>query len=310
MVSVKKIDSTNFDRVYPLLADLNPNFTKADWDRVLDYRWQRQENYSGYGLFDEEKLVGFLGSIFSQRKIAQNTENFVNIHSWIVEPEYRNYSISLILPLSRLRHHTITDMSPAPRVIGVLQKLGFQKLDSQLKLLLPLSLFKQDICDRNIDCITDITKIAQQLKEPELNLFQDHLGYSDCNHLLVSNNGSYCYILFTKVNTPRFSYCYLHHLSDRDFFFKYNKIIRPKIHQMTSNPWIIVDSRLVNSLDLPLSYNLPLSFPKLYKSSHLKPEQIDNLYSELPLLNFSLLPTNFQELKELWQDSQYWRSLQ
>ena len=280
MVSVKKIDSTNFHQVYPLLAGLNPDFTEADWDKVLNYRWHRPENYSGYGLFDEEKLVGFLGLIFSQREIAQNTENFANIHSWIVQPEYRSHSISLILPVSRLRHHTLTDMSPAPKVIGVLQRLGFQELDSQLKLLLPLSLFNRAIVKQNIDCITDSSAIANYLAGSELNLFQDHLGYSDCQHLLIKYQQDYCYILFTKVPNPRFPYCYIHHISNQTLFAQFQRLIRAKIGQMTSNPWIIVDSRLINFLNLPFSYSLPLSFPKLYKSSSLKPEQIDNLYSE------------------------------
>lgn len=309
MVSVQKINREKFHLVYPLVAELNPSFAEADWNKALDCRWNQLEDYSGYGLFDGEELVGFLGLIFSQRIIDDNTEKFANLHSWIVKPEYRNHSLSLIVPLFRLKNYTFTNTSPTVKVVEIMQKLGFQQLDFQLKLLLPINLFNRTIQNKNIKCITDTNEIAKCLDGEELNLFQDHSKYSECQHLLAKHNHNYCYILYTKVNNSRFSYCYIHHISDRTLFARHHYLIRTKICQMTKTPWIIVDSRMIKSIHVPFCYTLPFSFPKLYKSSSLKPEQIDNLYSELPLLNFNLLPTNLEGLKYLWQYSQNYRSL-
>ncbi|MBD2308330.1 hypothetical protein H6G17_22915 [Chroococcidiopsis sp. FACHB-1243] len=303
MVSLQKVDRSMYEEVSPLLFNLN---AQVNWRNIFDCNWQA-EDYCGYGLFDGNEIVGFLGLIFSRRAIANRVENFCNIHSWIVKPQYRDRSLSLILPLLKLKDCTLTDLSPAPRAIEILQRLGFKRLDSKLRVLLPVS-------GRNKNAIEIVhlsqekSHIAKRLSKQDFSLFQDHISYSNCNHLLIDNDKNYCYVIYTIVKQAFLSHCYIQYISNIQIFSQYSGAIRSEIMRHSRTPLVVVDSRLIASFKLPFSYDLLFSFPKLYKSSSLNPDRIDNLYSELILLNFSLIPNNLQELRGLWHETKYWHS--
>ncbi|NHC34883.1 hypothetical protein [Scytonema millei] len=303
MVSIQKVARSMYDDVSPLLLDLND---RINWRNVFDCSWQK-EDYCGYGLFDGKEIVGFLGLIFSRREIGDRVENFCNIHSWIVKPQYRDRSISLILPILRLKDCTLTDLSPAPRVIEILQSLGFKKLDSKLRVLLPIGGRNRSAIEK-VKLTQEKSHIAERLSKQNFRLFQDHINYSNCNHLLIDNGKNYCYVIYTIVKQAFLSHCYIQYISNIQIFSQYSGAIRSEIMRHSRTPLVVVDSRLIAPFKLPFSYDLPFSFPKLYKSSSLKPARIDNLYSELILLNFSLIPNNLQELRALWHETKYWHS--
>lgn len=304
MVSLQQVDRSMYDEVSPLLLNLN---SQIDWRNIFNCSWQ-QEDYCGYGLFDGKEIVGFLGLIFSSRTLGDRVENFCNIHTWVVKPQYRDRSISLILPVLKLKDMTLTDLSPAPTVIAILQRLGFTILDSKLCILLPFSVRNSNDL-KKIQLTQEKKQIADWLSKEDFRLFQDHANYSGCSHLLIENSKNYCYIIYTIVRQAFFSYCYIQYISNIQMFSQYSGSIRADIAKHSRTPLIVVDSRLVASMKLPFSYDLPFSFPKLYKSSNLKPTQIDNLYSELVLLNFSLIPNNFKALRALWHETKYWHRI-
>ena len=85
-------------------------------------------------------------------------------------------------------------------------------------------------------------------------------------------------ILFT-------GYAHVHFISDPDFFSLAYREIRRAIIAESKAAYILIESRFVRGLSLPLSFSLSFRAPKQYLSSTLKPAQIDNLYSEIILLN-------------------------
>ena len=60
--------------------------------------FQKDEQYPiGYIMVNRSNIVvGFVGTWFSKRRINSRENIFCNIHSWIVEQEYRLYSFYLI----------------------------------------------------------------------------------------------------------------------------------------------------------------------------------------------------------------------
>ncbi|NEP60426.1 MAG: GNAT family N-acetyltransferase [Symploca sp. SIO2G7] len=295
MVSLQKLDASMFDKVYPLLQELDPSLTEHTWQSLFNYRWSREEDYCGYGLFDDQKIVGFIGLLFSKRVINHKVEHFCNLTSWVVKEEYRDHSLSMMLPILRLKNHTITDLSAIDKVVRISKRLGFKELDSKIKVLLSLGIFKSKFFAKNLRFSQDKDIISKTLKDNDLQLFQDHLPYPHCGHLLAYNSSDYCYVIYTVVDKYELSHCYIHYISNPELFSKYSLGIRAKIAKSGHTSIVVVDSRMVRGLRLPLSYELSL-LTKLYKSTSLRAEQIDNLYSELMLLNFTTLPINFREL--------------
>lgn len=299
MVSVRRVDESMFHEVYPLLQDFNdPYLTEDDWRSIFDYKWDKEEEYCGYGLFDGKEIVGFIGLIFSSRVIEDKTEHFCNMTSLIVKEQYRDYSLFLIRPILQLKNYTITGITPSGAVYHILKQLGFEELDSRLKALLPLKIFKPSRDMDGISLTQDKSLIEKKLKGEVLRIFQDHLPYQ-CDHLLAYNSDSLCYVIYTRIEKTKLPYCHIQYISDLSLFSEYSMMIRSEIAKDGRTPFVLVDSRLVKGTKLPFSYILPFRWRRLYKSSGLKPAQIDNLYSENILLSLSNIPSNRRIRQEL-----------
>jgi hypothetical protein len=287
-----------FSEIYELLLGFKADYlTVADWKSIFDYKWDREEDYCGYGLFDGKKVVGFVGLIFSKRLIDDKMEHFCNVTSWIVRKEYRGHSLFLLQPVLKFKNCTITDFTPSRAVYAIEKKLGFRELDSRLKILWPFNVLRKGGNSSNSNCTEDKGLIKKILNDNDRKLFHDHMRYT-CRHLLTYDNNEYCYIVYTRVKGSKIPYYYILYISNPKLFSKYSNTIRCKIVSGSKTPFILVDSRLIHHVKLPFSFNLPFRSIKLYKSSRLQPEKIDNLYSELVLLDLSTIPAPL----EIWRD--------
>jgi hypothetical protein len=286
-----------FHEVFPLLQALDGLLTENYWRNIFNYNWNNGEEYCGYGLFDGKEIVGFVGLIFSDRVIENKTEHFCNMSTVIVKQQYRAYSLFLLQPVLKLKNNTITDLTPSSAVCRLLQRLGFKELDSRLKILIPFKTFKRGR-EANVSFTQDKELIENTLKGEELKVFQDHLPYK-CGHLLTYAGSGHCYVIYTKVKSAQLPYCHIQYISDLTLFSKTSMTIRSEIAKEGKTAFVFVDSRLVKGVKLPFSCVLPFRWPRFYKSSGLKPEQIDNLYSENILLNLSNIPSNRRLRQEL-----------
>ena len=90
--------------------------------------FQKNEKYPiGYMMLNRNNaVVGFVGTWFSERKIKGYENIFCNIHSWIVQQEYRLYSFYLISLLNK-KNINLTAFTPVESLKGLLLKFGFEK---------------------------------------------------------------------------------------------------------------------------------------------------------------------------------------
>ena len=289
MVRVEKIDCANFKGIDGILTDIWAAGSQEKGRKIFEYQWQRAETHCGLILVDGDRTVGFLGMIFSRRLINDKVEKFCNLTSWYVHKDYRSRAISMILPLHGMKDYTITDLTPAKNVYKIQNKLGFKDLDGAGRLLLPFGrrLFQQKFSATNLS--HDSAAIEKKLEGQNLKIFNDHQKYP-CFHFLLAGQDRYCYIIYTKLRRKRIPYAHLHYISDPDLFALAYRDIRNSILSHARAYFLLIDSRLVKDRKLPVSICLPYRAPKQYRSSTLKPEQIDNLYSELVMLNLRTHP--------------------
>ena len=283
-VRVGKIRPAMFADVHPLLREFNPRLGESTWRQIFDPPWETGEDYCGYGLFDDDRVVGFLGLIFSRRTIDDRVERFCNLTAWYVRAEYRAHSLSLILPVLRLRDHTVTDLSPSSDVVRISRRLGFETLDSSVRLLLPVPGWVP--IPRSSPAISfDKAEIAARLTDDETLLVRDHADLPFCHQMLVDTGSARCLIIYTVAHDTSRPYCHVHHVGNQEIFATHGIAISRAIAR-ESGVWMqVVDPRLVKARRPPMSVELPPRHVKLYRSRTLGPEQIDNLYSELVLLD-------------------------
>ena len=81
----------------------------------------------GYIMIDSnKKVVGFMGTFFSDKLIANKKVIFCNIHSWIVDLNFRLYSFYLISEIIK-KDINLTAYTPVSSLKGLLKKMGFKK---------------------------------------------------------------------------------------------------------------------------------------------------------------------------------------
>ena len=145
MFRVEKVACADFRDVEDLLTNFWRRGNEIKWHKLFEYQWRRDENYCGLALKDDDKVVGFIGMIFSQRRIDESVEKFCNLTAWFVREDYRGRAIALLFPLFSMRNYTITDFTPARKVYRIQNKLGLKDLDTKGRIMLPIGrrLFQQ-----------------------------------------------------------------------------------------------------------------------------------------------------------------------
>jgi len=267
-----------------LLSDFWGPGRQDQWRKIFEYQWPRDETYCGLALKDSDQTVGFLGMIFSRRRIKGKLEKFCNITNWVVQEPYRNRAISLLLPLFAMQDYTIVDLTPARKVYQIQKKLGFKDLDARGRVLLPFGRRLFEPRSPRIQITHEPSQIRPKLAGEHLKIFNDHRTYP-CSHLLAAAEDRYCYIIYAKQKNKRLTYAHVHYISDPDFFALVYRDIRQSLIAASKASYILIESRFVRDLSLPFSFSLSFRAPKQYLSSTLTPAQIDNLYSEIIILN-------------------------
>ena len=96
MLVFREARGDDFERVYPLLLEFNnPYLTKEDWRQLFIDHSGLQNDRFGWLLADGDNVVGFAGTILSERMIRGEKVRLSNVSGWIVQHEYRAHSLAL-----------------------------------------------------------------------------------------------------------------------------------------------------------------------------------------------------------------------
>lgn len=287
MATVEKADVGMFDDIYAILKKFNnPRLGPEEWRRLFTYAWRDPASAPGFVLMDGPRVVGFIGTIYSQRCINNRMENFCNVTSWIVEPEYRGESIRMVLPLVRMPETTITNFSPSTTVTKIFEQLGFQYLDTHAFIFYPSHRVYRILRRTGVRFITDEAEVREHLTAQQRVLFDHHSAYA-CTHLLLldETTGATCYCISTKILRNHLHFNHVQHVSNPGMFIDHAEAIGLRLCMHTGTPLMKVDCRLLGVPRIPGAIRFRVTSPRMFKSERVAAHEVDNLYSELVILN-------------------------
>ena len=170
-----------------------------------------------YILTHKNKIVGFVGTIFSKKKFSNNNYLTCNIHSWLVDRNHRVAS-KLLFDYIDKKNCLITILSSLPRLGSTFIRLGFKELIMKYRLTLVKKIFRKKI-NSKFEINNDIKKLNKPSeKKIVLNysnpkykkfIFQKKNSKKNC---LILGNITYKKKIFKTFNII---YC-----SDRSFLHK------------------------------------------------------------------------------------------
>ena len=284
MICVQSATPAMFEDVYRLLLGFeNPRMSKEDWRRMLfQYPWKAEEESRGYVLFNDARAVGFIGTIFSAREIEGRTERFCHLSSWIVLPEHRSRSLSLLASVARLDGYTVVCSTPSPTAARLFRRFGHRTLDEKVLVLPPLA-GARELCGLfRASMTTRESEVRAGLTGEALRCFDDHRGSLGA-HVLLRRGGRTCWATATLTRRRGIRFASVRHISDRQLFWECLPLAKLGFLKALGAPALAVDARFAEGRHVPFAVPYRLATPQLYRPAHeaLRPALVDGLYSEL-----------------------------
>src|SRR5262245_45585331 len=286
MVTVRDARVGDFEKVCPLLLGFNnPQLSKEHWRELFVDHSGCQDGRFGYILFDGEDAVGFLGTTFSERTFGGKKFRFCNMSNWIVKNEYRAHSLALLAKVMANENVTITNLSPTPSVLKICRHMGFTLMDRSPRMILPTV---TGVCRRSAKIVTNRQDVEAALSGEQLKICRDHsLPWN--HHALVQSPEGECYLMMNrtkkiikgKVHLP---IARVHYLSNADVFARYADRLVLRVAVDLKVIAMLVEERMLRGHEIWYSVLRPGAVAA-FKSSELTAGEIDNLYSEMVLLN-------------------------
>lgn len=284
--NVRKVVASDFEEIYPLLLEFNnPRLTKEDWGRLFVDHCDSKEGYFGYALFNEGRVVGFLGLIFSNRLIDGKVQKFCNLTSWIIKKEYRGQGLSRLLfsEVLKLNGYTIITLPPSPKTLRMHKEQGFKELEDSYRLIFPLPFS----CGFSYDCslVREQEELRNSLNVRELKIYDDHL-ICKCIHILIKTKQGNCYIIIKRVIRRNLPFADIQYISNLSIFLQYIDCLRIKLVLSSRVCALLIEERFLRGNKIKYSIVRKFLRAKLFRSSLLNKDKItDNLYTESLILD-------------------------
>ena len=185
----------------------------------------------GYILKNENEIVGFLGTMFSQRIINKKKYEYCNLHTWIVNKSDRLNSYLLLLPLIE-KNCFMMAFTAIKSLVGLFQKFDFKTLQMKYRVIFLINFsnfFKKNLL--KVENRND--QIKKGLTDEEWKIYQDHSDSSFIKFIISeerdSSNSSL--IICTKVKKKFFKVLNIFYVSNKTFVKKNWQSISDKMSE-------------------------------------------------------------------------------
>jgi hypothetical protein len=280
-VIVNKVRSDNFELIYPLLERFNnARVNKEKWSRLFLHEFSPGEQ-KGLFLKDKGTAVGYIGMIYSKRIVENKEYKLCNLTSWIVDDEYKNYSMQLLFEILKMKDVTITNLTPSVEASEIFTKFGYEELESSYLAIFPKLKLP---CNQNINIHSENCEIKNLLSIEEQTIIEDH-KITELISFVIELNESTILIIGNFTSRKKMKFFQIHYVSNYHVFEEVLDASINKICLHLKCFGLLIDSRFIQNKTKSNIKIFNYSVPRLFKSNQLSKSQIDSLYSELVLLH-------------------------
>ncbi|WP_327694189.1 GNAT family N-acetyltransferase [Streptomyces sp. NBC_00459] len=291
-VTVRKAVAEDLHKVYPLLRDSTLNSSWIPFEsrkRMFQPVWGGDEGYYGYVMEEGDEVVGFLGTLFTERDVRGRRHKFCEIHSWYVKDDYRNESLKLFLPVMSIRKATLLNYTPTQTVYDISKKFGWEDLETKVLQFLPVPTLRSLSGGFRVE--TRKHMIVQHLDEADRKVFLDHESV-ECRHYLITRSGSteYLYVVLKRLRLRRFvPFGRILYASNKSMLLDAVDRLRTYWCLRLGMAFVVIDhDEVADSIEQgrrpSFTRVVKRGVPSQYKSKDLKAEDIRPALRTLPLL--------------------------
>lgn len=199
---IQKAYPADFEQVWALFEKFDDTHATREYRQQLFIRhWNSPEDYVGILIKDGDKLITYLGLLFSNRIVNGTPRVFCNLSSFMIDPGYRGQKLThrAIDFLLKQGNYTITAITPIPQLYSMYAKNGFQNL-SDYRMLFPNHPLQLKPATGTI--YTDVKEIVNRLTGEDKKICTDHATFN-CIHVLFTKEGSGTYAILKARTVQR-----------------------------------------------------------------------------------------------------------
>ena len=280
---VRPAVAADIDAVCRLLHEhMNRRLLPERWRRITTYGWLSEKPDFGRVVDDGGKVVGFVGSVYADREIAGRRERVVSMSSWYLDKAYRGQGLGFELMRSATEDEaaSYTMITVSPRNLTMLPRLGYRLLDHDRRVW---SASGKPANGLVIEQVPE--RILERIDAAQRRMLRDHAGLP-VHPVLISAADGQCLAVFSvKKKGDDVTYFDVLHLSDGAFFARHAQAIADALLP-PGKSLLAADTRFLSGASGGAIEVMPVA--RYYKSKRLAPGEVDNMYSELLLLDLKL----------------------
>jgi RimJ/RimL family protein N-acetyltransferase len=281
---VRPAGTDDVDSICRLLHEqMNRKLSPDRWRRLMTYRWIAEKPDLGRVAVVEGRVVGYVGMVYADRRLAGRRHRIVNICAWYLDKAHRGLGLGLELMRSATAdpETTYTNLTSSSRTLSLLDRVGFRVLDLERRL------WTVQGGPARFDIERDEEQILKRCEAEGAKMLRDHVGLPICPILITAGMESCLAVFSVKTKGDDETYFDVLHLSNPRFFAVHAQAIADRLLPRNERAVLAADTRLL--MGRPQGGTIrPMPVPRFFKSTRLKAAEIDNMYSELQLLDLKL----------------------
>jgi GNAT superfamily N-acetyltransferase len=285
-LDIRPAGENDVDAIVALLhGQMNRKIAPERWRRLFAYPWLDQKPDLGRVAVEGERVVGYVGMVHADRDIGGRRERIVNVCAWFLDKEFRGRGLghALMAEATADDRASYTILTSSAKTRKILDAVGYRELDAERRVWRR----RGTAPARAISFVEDPARIIAEVGARSRRLLRDHEGMP-VQPMLIGAEGRTCLLVFSvKLKGDDVAYWDLLHVRDRVFFSAYAQDLADTILPAGKKAVLAADLRFVDP-SAQHGERERFAVPRFFKTMRLRPEEIDNLYSEIQLLDLKL----------------------
>jgi GNAT superfamily N-acetyltransferase len=283
---VRPAESRDIEAICSLLhTKMNSRIPVERWRQLMSYEWFSEKPDYGRVVESDGDILGFCGMVYADRTLGVNerVERIVSMSSWYLDKTVRGKGLGKAMLKSAIEDPTLTyaTLTNSRKPLGIVEALGFRVLEDHRYLWR-----KETSAVSSINLLHDATAIKPLVKPFQRKMIDDMANLPVVPMLLQIDDQQALLFFSVKRKKNDVVWFDLMHVSDRILFTRNAQTLASVL--LPDEPSVLAaDGRFVHDPSSEAEYE-PLPVARYFVSQRVEPHELDNLYSELQLLDLKL----------------------